>query len=142
MSFSRPYKTVKFRGLKIITYYDSPMSINNSPMFIDGQYVDNNLDIYDSYIDHYGSSRVRCYNSWEQANSVAKSWNDEHEESEREKIRLKEERKKLEKEKEEQHWKIVEKLKTERKRKIKVFVFKIRNIFKNKRADWPLLFFT
>lgn len=120
---SRPYRAVNFRGLKIVAYGNKPMSINNSPMFVDGEYVDNDLNIYDSYVDRHGSSRVRCYSSWSQAESVADSWNDAYEENERE-----------ERIKQEQRRKAYEAAKAERKRKIKEFVLKIKNIFKNKRA--------
>lgn len=122
-NMSRPYRAVDFRGLKVVAYDNKPMSINDSPMFVDGEYVDNNLNIYDSYVDRYGSSRVRCYTSCSKARSVAESFNDRHEENERE-----------ERIKQEQRRKAYEAAKAERKRKIKAFISKIRNIFKNKRA--------
>lgn len=126
---SRPYRAVNFRGLKVVAYGDKPMSVNDSPMFVDGEYIDNNLNIYDSYVDRYGSSRVRCYTSWSKARSVAESFNDRHEENEQEELIKQEDQRKA-----------YESLKAERKRKFKVFVLKIRNIFKNKRAARPLFY--
>lgn len=89
------------------------MSINNTPMFVDGEYVDGNLDVWDSYVDKYGSNRVRVYRTWNEAESVAEKWNNEYEEeyNRREKI-------KKEEEEEEEHWRIVEELKRKRKEKL------------------------
>lgn len=120
-NMSRPYRAVDFRGLKVVAYGDKPMSVNDCPMFVDGEYVDNNLNIYDSYVDRYGSSRVRCYTSWSKARAVAESFNDEYEKTEQEELIKQEEQRKA-----------YEALKAERKRKLKAFLSKIRNIFKNK----------
>lgn len=120
-NMSRPYRAVNFRGLKVVAYGDKPMSVNDCPMFVDGEYVDNNLNIYDSYVDRYGSSRVRCYTSWSQAKAVAESFDDRHEENEQEELIKQEEQRKA-----------YEALKAERKRKIIAFFSKIKRIFKNK----------
>lgn len=119
----RPYRATKFRGLKVICFLGEPMSINNTPMFVDGEYVDGNLDVWDSYVDKYGSNRVRVYRTWNEAEDVAEKWNDEYEE---EYNRIE----KIKKEKEEEHWRIVEELKRKRKERLKKIYLKIRNFFK------------
>lgn len=119
----RPYRATKFRGLKVICFFGEPMSINNTPMFVDGEYVDGNLDVWDSYVDKYGSNRVRVYRTWNEAEDIAEKWNDEYEE---EYNRIE----KIKKEKEEEHWRIVEELKRKRKERLKKIYLKIRNFFK------------
>lgn len=123
---SRPFRAVKFRGLKVVAYYDSPMSINECVMYVDGEYVDNNLDIWDSYVDRHGSSRVRCYRTWEEAESVAWEWNEEHEEEEREEYRRKQEKERLKKERMDEHWRKVDELRAIRKAKLLHFINNIK----------------
>lgn len=146
MSEFRPYRAVNFRGMIVVAFGDAPISVNDSPMFCDGgTYVDGNLDVCDSYSDGYGSSSVTCYRSWEGAWDAAERFNDEYEptarrevkeraeENER-RLRAEEKEKERKRQEEAEHWRIVDELRAERKRKIKSFISKIRNIFKNKRA--------
>lgn len=146
MSEFRPYRAAKFRGLIVVAKGNAPISVNNAPMFCDGgSYIDNNLDLWDSYSDKYGSSSVTHYRSWEGAWDKAERFNDEYEPTARRKAKERaeeNERRRLAEEKEEErkrqeeaeHWRIVDELRAERKRKIKAFVSNVRNIFKNKRA--------
>lgn len=127
---SRPFRAVQLRGLKVVAYYDSPISINECVMHIDGKYVDNNLDVWDSYVDKHGCSRVRCYRAWDDARRMAEQWNDEHEEEEREENRRKKEKERLKKERMDEHWRKVDELRAIRKAKFISFINNIKFFFK------------
>lgn len=135
MSNLRPYRAATFRGMIVVAKGERPISVNNAPMSWDGNhYVDDNLDVWESYSDRYGCSNVRGYYDWDDAWAAAGEFNDRYEVKERRRIKEREAQAERERIEEENHWKIVEELKAERKRKRQEFISKIKRVFGFKKA--------
>lgn len=130
MSSLKPYRAATFRGMIVVAKGDRPISVNNAPMSWDGNhYVDDNLDVWESYSDRYGCSNVTGYHNWEDAWDAANEFNNDYEVKERRRIKKRAEQAERQRIEEEKHWKIVEELKAERKRKRQEFFSKIKRTF-------------